>query len=240
VEQMNIKIVGLGGIGSILSEKLSRFLNYSSSSICFITLVDGDYYEHKNFERQSFVTCGENKAIVKKGELEGIFNKLIFECFPNFVNNNTIKDVIKEGDTVFLCVDNHKTRKLVSDYCSNLNDIVLISGGNELTDGNIQIFVKKGGEKITPSLTDYHKELENPEDKSPEEMTCEEFYKSEPQLYFTNLMVASYMCAAFYNTINQRYDFSEVYFDLVTMKADSKIRKVKEQKKNFIEASAII
>jgi hypothetical protein len=72
--------------------------------------------------------------------------------------------------------------------------------------------------------------LENPVDKSPDEMSCEELSKSEPQLYFTNLMAASYMLVAFYNVWKERLDFSEVYFDNVTMKADSKIRKVKETK----------
>lgn len=227
MEQTNIVIVGLGGIGSILSGSLSRFLNYNKTSLFSIVLVDGDRYEVKNLERQDFQKAGGNKAEVKKEELQEKFDNLIFESFPKFVNEDTIKNVIKEKDIVFLCVDNHKSRKLVSDYCSNLKDVVLISGGNEVDEGNVQIFVKKEGEKITPSLTDYHKELQNPSDKSPEEMSCEELSKSEPQLYFANLMVASYMCAALYNVMNQRYIFSEVYFDLTNMKADSKIRKVK-------------
>ncbi len=69
-------------------------------------------------------------------------------------------------------------------------------------------------------------------------MSCEELSKSEPQLYFTNLMAASYMCLAFYNVLNGRLNFSEVYFDNVTMKADSKIRKVRESKKTSTEIEA--
>lgn len=239
IDQKRFIIAGLGGIGSVLSEKVSRFLNYKDG-LYNIILVDGDRIEPKNLERQDFQKVGGNKAEVKKEELQEKFDKLIFESFPRFINDQNISEIIEEKDIVLLCVDNHKTRKLVSDHCSNLKDVVLISGGNELTDGNVQIFVKKNGEKITPSLLDYHKELQNPGDKSPEEMSCEELSKSEPQLYFTNLMAASYMCCALYNVMNQKYDYSEVYFDITTMKADSKIRKVKEQKKNFIEASVRI
>jgi len=234
-----IVICGLGGIGSILSEHVSRFLNYNKSSIFEVLLVDGDKYKPKNLERQDFITFG-NKAEIKKNELGSKFPNMIFESFPKFVNKEVVKDIIKEKDIVLLCVDNHKTRKIVSDYCSDINDIVLISGGNDLLNGNIQLFVKKNGEKLLPNLTDYHREIQNPEDKSPEEKSCQELAESEPQLYFTNLMVASFMCASLYNVLDERYTYSEVYFDITTMKADSKIRKVKEQKKNFIEASVRI
>jgi molybdopterin/thiamine biosynthesis adenylyltransferase len=231
--EANVKIIGLGGIGSVVCEGLSRFLNFAKGLDSYpkVSLIDGDKFETKNHERQNFITEGENKAETKRKELRDKFSGVIFTSVADFVSNANVSNLIQEKDIVMLCVDNHKTRKVVSDYCSKLNTITLISGGNELEDGNVQIFVKKGGEKVTPSLTDFHKELENPADKSPNEMSCEELSKSEPQLYFTNLMAASYMLTAFYNVVWQgRLDFSEVYFDNVTMKADSKIRKVKESK----------
>ena len=231
-QKLNINIIGLGGIGSILSDSISRFLNYKSTlSIYKVTLVDGDSYETKNHERQTFEVEGSNKAETKKEELKGRYRNIIFSSIPKFVTKENISQIIKEESINLLCVDNHKTRKVVSDYCSELKDITLISGGNEITEGNIQIFVKNGGEKVTPSLTDYHPEIDNPQDKSPEEKSCQELQQSEPQLYFTNLMVSCYMCCALYNTMNENHQYSEVYFDITTMKADSKIRKIKEVKK---------
>ena len=138
---MNIKIVGLGGVGSILSERLCRFLNYGAEIPADITLVDGDSYEEKNFERQEFSTFG-NKAEVKASDLEIQFPNIPLDVYPAFVNETTLSDVIKEGDVIFLCVDNHKTRMIVNNYCKQLKDITLISGGNELTDGNVQIYVR--------------------------------------------------------------------------------------------------
>ena len=203
---MNIKIIGIGGIGSILSGRLCRFLNYSQPDISsVITLIDGDYYENKNHERQEFTTLG-NKAEVKAKELGLRFSNLILERIDEYVNKDTISRVIKEDDIIFLCVDNHKTRKVVSQYCGTLNNIILISGGNDLIDGNVQIYIRRGGIDKTPDLCAYHPEIANPDDKSPEEMSCEELAKSEPQLYFANLSVATIMCWAYYNTVvNQSF-----------------------------------
>lgn len=222
---MEFSIIGLGGIGSILSNTLSRFLstNKTLDSI-IINLVDGDNYEFKNNERQEFIGYG-NKAEAKKKELSRKFGNLTYNEFPYFIDQNNIKDIIKEESIVFVGVDNHKTRKLISDFGKTLSNVIIISGGNELTDGNVQIFIRKNGSNITPSLTDYHPEIENPTDKSPDEMSCEELSASQPQLYFTNFMVAGYMCSAFYNVvIMNNLKGSEVYFDLLSMNANSKVR----------------
>lgn len=228
METKNIKIIGLGGVGSILVERLCRFLNYSQLNSNFIiTLIDGDEYEDKNYERQEFTRLG-NKAEIKANDLRVIYSNLIIDCVTEYINADTISEVINEGDVVFLCVDNHKTRMVVSNYCKTLNGVILISGGNELTDGNVQIFVRKGGVSLTPDLCAYHPEIANPSDRSPEEMSCEELSKAEPQLYFTNLSVATIMCWAYYNVVvKQNINASEIYFDMSRMSVNAKTRIVK-------------
>jgi molybdopterin/thiamine biosynthesis adenylyltransferase len=224
---MNIVIIGLGGIGSILCERLARFLTYSAEPGVSLLLVDGDSYESKNFERQDFTRMG-NKAEVKAADLKMQFSKLNVSSFPAFVNDTNLAQVIKEGNIVFLCVDNHKTRMIVSNYCKALTDITLISGGNDLIDGNVQIYIRKSGRDLTPDLCSYHPEIANPDDKSPEEMSCEELSVSEPQLYFANLGVATIMCWAFYNAVvKEQYEKSEVYFDITQMASSAKTRIVK-------------
>lgn len=224
-EKMNIKVIGLGGIGSILIEMIARFSNYSmDENGIYITLIDGDSYEHKNRDRQIFGGFG-NKSDIKKEEMSLRFTDIEFESIPQFVNGENISEIIKEKDVVFLCVDNHKTRKVVSEFCDSLNEVLLISGGNELLDGNVQIYMKKGGEKLTPSLTDYHPEIQEPEDKSPDEMSCEELAVSTPQLLFTNLGVATLMCFSFYNVLFQDIsNISETYFDVSSMECESRSR----------------
>jgi molybdopterin/thiamine biosynthesis adenylyltransferase len=225
---MNIKIIGLGGIGSILSDQICRFANYSINDFKVkITLIDGDEYEHKNNERQTFNSFG-SKADVKQYELSSKFSKLTISSIPNYIDSNNISTILSDGDLILMGVDNHKTRKIVSDYCTTLDSVTLISGGNDYTDGNVQIYHRREGKDLTPDLCAYHPEIDNPRDKLPTEMSCEELSKSEPQLLFTNLTAATLMCQAFYNVgIRDEVKYCESYFDILTMKADSKIRKVK-------------
>jgi molybdopterin/thiamine biosynthesis adenylyltransferase len=221
---MKIVIVGLGGVGSILCDNLARYLNYSDIDAS-VSLVDGDYYESKNSERQTFIRLGD-KASVKCTELIHKFPNVNFIDFNNFVNEDNVDAIIEEDSIVFLCVDNHISRKVISDYCSTLNNISVISGGNEYTDGNVQIFKREGGKNVTASLTEYHPEIEFPEDQSPEDMSCEELSQSEPQLLFTNLSVATIMCWMFY-AIHTKKDVTkhgEVYFDITSMATLAKQR----------------
>ena len=123
---MNIKIIGLGGIGSTLSLFLSRYVNYEKFDTKNITLIDGKRFEERKAERQEFSSLG-NKALIKMSELKQRFFNIVYEAIPVFVTEDNISRIIEEGDVVFVGVDNHKTRKLISDYCGKLNDIILLS-----------------------------------------------------------------------------------------------------------------
>lgn len=227
----NITIVGLGGIGSILANVISRFEDFKEGSKdTTITLIDGDSYEAKNKERQDFISSGRNKAETKSVELESKFRNLKFKVIPNFITENNVYNFIKDGDIVFLCVDNHKTRKIIDDATYNFNDITIISGGNELVNGSVQIYVKRGGKNLTPTLSDYHPEIEFANDKLPTELSCEERYNSEPQLLFTNLTAATCMTWAYFNLLEKRIDYSNIYFDISKMELSSKYRKPKNKK----------
>lgn len=224
---MNIKVIGIGGIGSDLVGKLARFLHYSVNEPIPMTLIDGDEYEEKNRERQEFRRLG-NKAYIKSREIMKQYYKLDVDSIEEYITEDTVRDSINDRDVVFLCVDNHKTRRLVSNHCKTIKNVVLISGGNELTDGNVQIYIREHGVDMTPDLTSYHPEILNPDDKSPDEMSCEELSVSEPQLYFTNIGVSTFMCFAFWNVVIERNNkVCEVYFDMKLMAADPKIRPVK-------------
>ena len=226
--KMNITVIGLGGVGSILIERLCRFLNYSREYDAELLLVDGDEYEVKNYERQEFNQFG-NKADVKSTELMLKFPEVVVNSFEAYINETNVAEVVRDGDVVFLCVDNHKTRNIVSNYSMQLNDVTIISGGNELTDGNVQTYVRRGGKDLTPDLCAYHPEIANPEDLLPSEMSCDELSNAEPQLYFTNLGVATIMCWTFYKTIvkGQVDQQSEVYFDILQQSVNAQTRIVK-------------
>ncbi len=224
----NIYVVGLGGIGSIFSEIICRFLNYSRDIEAEVVLIDGDSYESKNYERQEFLRLGK-KAAVKKYELQEKYERIRFDHYEEFITPENIGTIIKDDSIIFSCVDNHKTRMILSNYCKTLQNVTLISGGNDYVDGNVQIYIRKGGVDRTPDLCSYHPEIANPEDKLPTEMSCEELSHSAPQLYFTNAGAAILMCWAFYNTVlKEQYEKSEIYFDIQRMSMDPKVRIVRQ------------
>ena len=173
-----------------------------------------------------------NKAEFKASDLEVKFPNILVDSYDAYINEANTAEVIKEGDIVFLSVDNHKTRNIISNYCKQLKNVTLISGGNELTDGNVQIYIRKDGEDVTPDLCAYHPEIANPEDQLPDEKSCEELANAEPQLYFTNLGVATLMCWSFYKSVikGQVDQQSEVYFDILQMSANAQTRIVKSLK----------
>lgn len=225
---MDIVIIGLGGVGSMLCDNLSRYLNHLNVPGICVALVDGDHYEQKNSARQTFTRLGD-KASVKCAEMGYKFNGISFTDYNEYINESNVAKLISENSIVFLCVDNHISRKIISDHCQTLNNVTVISGGNEYTDGNVQFFKRKGGTNLTANLTEYHPEIEFPEDQSPEDMSCEELSQSEPQLLFTNLTVATIMCWMFYSDHMQKdvTKHGEVYFDISSMAVLAKVRNPK-------------
>lgn len=213
-----VVIVGLGGIGSNLVEPLCRFVSFSQKEQVpkRVILIDGKAYKERNRERQKFSALA-NKAETTKEWLSPISPDLVIEAKPCFVDKNNILALVREDDIVFLGCDNHSTRKLISDHIASLENALLISGGNELYDGNIQVYERKNGEDSTPPLTFQHPEIEEPADRNPSELSCEELAKAgEPQLLPVNLTVATLMLNAFTAWVGGFLSYYEIYFDLKT------------------------
>ena len=153
---------------------------------------------------------------MKSRELAQEFEAVAFRSRPEYVTEDNVGRLIGEGEVVFLMVDNHASRHLVSRHVSSLSDLSLISGGNDYADGNVQVYVRQGGLDLTPSLTRYHPEIATPQDRNPAALSCEELMAAgAPQLLFANLMVASLMLNAFYALRQGRLNYSEVYLDIV-------------------------
>ena len=221
-----LKIIGCGGIGGFLAAPLARFVGHSdayrsggvSTTLCDITLLDGDKFEHRNSARQHFEEI-TNKAEEKTRILRKNHPRIFFRPVPEYLTEDNIIMNVREGDVVFSCVDNHTTRRLLAERCEELDNIVLISGGNDEVDGNIQIHVREDGANITPSILKYHPEIQeaegdNPGDEDVERQGCEQQTEAEPQLLFANQMAANLMNIAFRNWAEDRLDYGEVYFNI--------------------------
>src|SRR3989338_2728244 len=225
----NVVVIGIGGIGTHLVRPLCRYLSKASHDYR-VVFIDGDDFQIENEDRQEFQLFGP-KAEVLAGEMTSQHPSLDIQAKKWYVTDENIFLSIREGDIVFSCVDNHATRKLLSAHCSTVQNVVLISGGNDYSDGNVQVFIRQNGSNITPPLTHLHPEIENPQDKNPGEMSCEELAESgSPQLIFTNFLASAWMLTTFWKFLEWRDDqkghfsYSEVYFDLMTGNARSTSR----------------
>ncbi len=210
---LEIKAIGIGGIGCALLPFLCRYLQYSRER-ARLTLIDGDSFERANAPRQAFARLG-NKAEVKARELAQEFETLSLRAAPEYVTAANVSRLLNEGDVVFLMVDNHASRHLVDEHAATLGDLTLISGGNDFEDGNVQVYLRRDGGDLTPSLGRYHPEIARPQDRHPAELSCEELMAAgAPQLLFTNLMVAALMLNAFYALRQDPLAYCEVYLDI--------------------------
>lgn len=222
-----LKVFGLGGIGGYLADGIARFVAHSSdyndagvgTTLCDMVLVDGDKFEYRNSSRQHFEET-ENKAEEKARILGKNHPKLFFRSVPEYLTEDNIIMNVREGDVVFLCVDNHTTRRLVGERCEELDNVVLISGGNDEVDGNVQIHVREDGVNITPSILKYHPEIREAAGDNPGENDddvregCEQRVDEEPQLLFANKMAANLMEISFRNWAEDRLDYGEIYFNI--------------------------
>ena len=210
---LEIKAIGIGGIGCALLPFLCRYLNYAGAR-ARLTLIDGDSFERANAPRQAFPRLG-NKAEVKARELAREFEALSLRAVPEYVTTANVNRLLAAGDVVFLMVDNHASRRLVDEHAATLSDLTLISGGNDFEDGNIQVYLRREGRDLTPRLSRYHPEIATPQDRHPAELSCEELMAAgAPQLLFTNLMVAALMLNAFYALSRDLPGYCEVYLDI--------------------------
>lgn len=211
----NIIVIGLGGIGSHLMLPLLQWMNKEIRrghlALNSITFVDGDKYEEKNKERQFFVEVEKNKALATKEYYEKTFPNVEMFADPRYLDSENISEIIDDKDIILLCVDNNATRKIVEDYCDTLDTFCLISGGNELYDGNVQIVLKIKNEYLTPKLSEVHQEIEEDEGDHPNELSCEELANSEPQISIVNASVADIMRRTFFALLIDGIKYNEVY-----------------------------
>jgi molybdopterin/thiamine biosynthesis adenylyltransferase len=221
-QTLKIKVIGAGGIGSYLIEPLARYLSYSEKN-CEITVIDGDSYEERNRERQRFSSCGK-KAEHTVHQYKTDFPKIHFKFKNEYITEDNVISNVRENDVVFLCVDNHSTRKTVSDRCAELDNVTLISGGNDYTDGNVVCYIRKNSQDLTKSLTDLHPKIANPEDRNPgvtdsRNQGCQVQAQSQPQLLFTNLAIASMMLNCYRKCEQDTFKHHQVYVDIETLRS---------------------
>ncbi len=231
VTRGRVVFIGLGGVGMYVAKTASTFLAGLQGAMptkeTNLLLVDGDAFSFSNTYRMDVPEFGNKAEAIGKGILQSTdVNGFSVRWKPEYVTSENIEEIIQSGDCVLLAVDNHATRKLVSEHCQTLRDVVLISGGNDGVEegmrgtyGNVQVYMREEWDDLTAPLTKFHPEIADPQDKAPSEMDCLELAaQGVPQIALVNLTVASWMLNSLMRImmpIEGERQWDEVCFDIV-------------------------
>ena len=213
-----IDVVGVGGIGSALIEPLVRLLIYSNDTPKTLVLWDGDVIEDTNLNRQHFANhdIGKFKVFAIRDRLSDIIsNSSLNLKTRKFYLNESIytKELLeRQGRTlVITSVDNVKTRSDVMKAIRAVGvDVVMISPGNGLDDGQVISWGLIGGEEYGTCRLDFDIDYQKPPDAIPN--SCMSNYSSTPQLITANNMAASITLMLIHRLLERAEIYEEVQF----------------------------
>lgn len=113
IRKSSIAIVGLGALGTVAAEQLTR------AGIGKLILIDRDFIEESNLQRQTLYNeedISKFKAETAAKKLEKINSDVKIDFFVNDINHRNI-DKLLVADIVLDCTDNFYTRYLINEYC---------------------------------------------------------------------------------------------------------------------------
>ncbi len=135
LRKSHVVIVGVGALGSVVADLLCR------AGVGKLTLIDRDYVEKHNLQRQSLYTeadIGQAKAVAALDHLKRINStvKLLSHVTDLYYENVALL----QGDVVVDGTDNMETRFLINEYC-NKNKIPWVYGSAIRDEGYVKAFV---------------------------------------------------------------------------------------------------
>ncbi|HMP28747.1 MAG TPA: tRNA threonylcarbamoyladenosine dehydratase [Saprospiraceae bacterium] len=136
----NILLVGLGGVGSFAGEFLIR------SGIGNMTIVDGDAVDHSNKNRQLQAldsTIGQNKAFLLYSRYKDINPDANLTYIERFLEPNDIMDILEDQryDYVLDCIDSvsPKITLITIAKRQNIKIISSMGAGGKLDPSKIKV-----------------------------------------------------------------------------------------------------
>lgn len=132
-----VLIVGIGGLGCAAAQYLA------SSGIGLLTLVDDDYVEQTNLQRQVLhyeSAVGLKKVDSAKSTLTKINSDITINTYDYRLNETELNQEIREHDVVLDCSDNLDTRNQLNRICFQ-NKTPLISGAAIRLEGQVSTFL---------------------------------------------------------------------------------------------------
>lgn len=111
-----VTIIGLGALGSASANLLAR------AGVGFLRIVDRDYVEYSNLQRQVLYREQDAAAAVPKAAaaaeiLAGINSEITIEPVIRDANSGTIASLIEDVDLIIDATDNFEVRMLLNEAC---------------------------------------------------------------------------------------------------------------------------
>jgi adenylyltransferase/sulfurtransferase len=111
-----VLVVGVGALGSALAEMMAR------AGVGALTVVDRDFVEESNLQRQSLfeekdAEAGLPKAVAAEAKLRRINSEVTVRGLVSDVSADNVKALVAEADLVLDGTDNFETRFLLNDAC---------------------------------------------------------------------------------------------------------------------------
>lgn len=193
--KFNIVLIGAGGTGGNLAPMIARLI--SGNDNVSLTIVDGDFVEISNLERQPYLEfdVGKNKAETLSVKLNTAFN-LKSTYFPEYITTVKNLEMLCKSDSETLtiivgAVDNHQARVLMERFFSVKENIIYIDSANEDYFGDVILSLKFKGETILNSRGMYRPKEIFKGTKRVKTTSCEIKNLDNPQYYPANQMAAT-------------------------------------------------
>ena len=105
-----VSVVGLGGLGGIVTEILSRI------GVGTLDLVDGDAFEESNLNRQLLSTEARlhiPKAVQAAQRVEEINSSVVVSCHQAYLNDDNARRLLDQTNVIVDCIGGVKDRYVV-------------------------------------------------------------------------------------------------------------------------------
>lgn len=242
-------LIGVGGTGGYVLQALTRLLYgmEPNGSRIAVTLIDGDRVEQHNLKRQHFLDqdIGRNKATVLAERFGSLYH-LPLHAIPHYLEQaqtltdlcdkvlptTSIFNAFQSGPVPILvgCVDNHITRRIISDAYHQLPIGISIDVGNDAADPNIPapggygghcvVGVRSASQSVLPDVTEVYPEIMTDTSIPHPAQACGLDLVHHPQHFLANLWAAMMVLSVLTDILTERVIRTHaVNFNALTMTA---------------------
>jgi len=183
MKNLNVTIIGAGGITSYVLPALVRAFNLSGH------IIDADRVEKRNLDRQVFTERHVGK--LKAEALVQHNNAMLLPVGQWLTKNSGAASPhwFRDADLIIVCVDNHPARREAIEFAIAWG-IPIVLPANEYSTSQCLFWHPKMGQELNP--LNRYPNMATSNEGSPTDCTSEESVQASPQLPIANQVAAAF------------------------------------------------